>query len=114
MFKLPVRKNNESCYPINEIDNLHKEMNRLFDFSFPRFGYPDNVSLGAYWTPAVDVQDDKDNLRVTVDLPGFKKEDIHVFVQDEVLTISGEKNGETENKEDNYVSNICSCQSTRS
>jgi HSP20 family protein len=104
MFKLPARKNNQDWYPFSEIENLHKEMNRLFDFTFPRFGHADTALLSGNWTPVVDIQDTKDNIIVKVDLPGFKKEDIKVSVQDEVLTISGERKEEANSKEEGYVS----------
>lgn len=47
------------------------------------------------WLPALDVQEDKDNFTVRVDLPGFKREDIDVSLEDGTLTISGERKAET-------------------
>jgi HSP20 family molecular chaperone IbpA len=47
------------------------------------------------WLPALDVQEDKDNFTVRVDLPGFKREDIDVSLEDGTVTISGERKGET-------------------
>jgi HSP20 family protein len=44
-----------------------------------------------YWNPALDVYEDKDNLFVKAELPGFKKEDIDVSLEDGVLTLSGER-----------------------
>ena len=50
------------------------------------------------WLPALDVQEDKDNFTVRVDLPGFKREDIEVSLEDGTLTISGERKEETVNE----------------
>lgn len=103
MFKLPARKNNDYWYPFSDIENLHREMNRLFDFSFPSFGHADTALLAGSWAPAVDVQDTKDSIHVKADLPGFKKEDIHVFVEKDVLTIQGERKEETKSEEKNHL-----------
>jgi HSP20 family protein len=51
------------------------------------------------WSPALDVSDEKDNLFVTVELPGMKKDEINLSLHDGVLTISGERKHETEKKE---------------
>ena len=62
---------------------LHREMNRLFDFSWPSR----DSGLFSGWSPALDVSDDRDALFVKVELPGMKKEDIKVEVTDGYLTI---------------------------
>lgn len=103
MFKLPVRKSNSNWYPLSDIENLQKEMNRLFDFSFPGFGYADSELAAHNWVPAVDVKDAKDSIHIKADLPGFKKDDIKVSIENDVLTITGERKDETQTKEDNYV-----------
>jgi HSP20 family protein len=50
--------------------------------------------------PAADIVEDKDGYTVTAELPGLKKEEIKVTVQNNVLTISGEKKKELESKND--------------
>lgn len=75
------------------ITNLRDQLNRLFDFpgqSAEAFGD---------WTPALDAFEDKDKYVVSVEVPGMKKEDIHVTVHDGVLTISGERKSEKDVKE---------------
>lgn len=102
MMNFPIKKQNESWYPFSDIQNLHKEMNRLFDFTFPHWD-SDTSLLSGQWAPAIDVYDSKDNIVVKADLPGLKKEDINVSVQDDVLIISGEKKQESEVKEKDYL-----------
>ena len=52
--------------------------------------------------PATDLQETKDDVVVSVELPGMKKDEIKVTVQDNILTIRGEKKQEKEEKDTNY------------
>ena len=81
--------------PFDRLSSLRDEVNRLFDFSWPSR----DSGLFSGWSPALDVFDDKDNFVVKVELPGMKKEDINLSLHDGVLTISGERKTERENKE---------------
>lgn len=56
----------------------------------------------SFWQPAIDVAEDKENFVLKADLPGLKKEDIRVSVENDVLTIEGERKSETEQKEKGY------------
>jgi len=47
------------------------------------------------WTPRVDVREDAQSYHVSVDLPGLSKEDIRVTMEDDVLTIEGERKKES-------------------
>jgi HSP20 family protein len=60
------------------------------------------VEDGGVWMPATDIQETKDEVVVSVELPGMKKDEIKVTVQDNILTIRGEKNQEKEEKDANY------------
>lgn len=71
--------------------HLRDQLNRLFDASASRA--PE--SFGD-WSPALDAFEDKDKYVVSLELPGLKKEDISVTVQDGVLTVSGERKREQE------------------
>jgi HSP20 family protein len=64
------------------LTNLQDELERLFE------------SPLRAWTPALDVQEDKDNYSVSLELPGLKREDIQVTLNDGALVISGERNSE--------------------
>ena len=69
------------------LSNLRDELDRLFES--PLTG----------WLPALDAHEDKESFTVQVELPGFKREDIQVSLQDGVLTISGERKEEKVSKE---------------
>jgi HSP20 family protein len=73
-------------------------MNRLFDLTGPVFGTPEDRLLGV-WNPPLDVFQDKDHVFVKAELPGMKKEDIHISLHENTLTISGERKQEREVKE---------------
>ena len=81
--------------PFDRLPTLRDELNRMFDFAFPTR----DSGLFSGWTPALDVYDEKDNFIVKVELPGMKKEDIGISLHDGVLTVSGERKHEREEKE---------------
>lgn len=83
--------------PFDRLSSVRDDLNRLFDFSFPDFQR--DAGLFSGWTPALDVHQDKDNLFVKCELPGLKKEEIDISLHDGMLTISGERKRETEQKE---------------
>lgn len=82
----------------HDIENLQREMNRLFDWTFGP-GSEEGVLDGGLWAPAVDVVQEGDVFRVRADLPGMKREDIEVTINGDRLTISGEKKREAETKQ---------------
>lgn len=69
---------------LRRLTGLQHELEQLF-----------NVQEQHAWAPVLDVQEDKDNFRVRVELPGLKREDITVSIEDGTLVISGERKTET-------------------
>src|SRR4051794_29734738 len=72
---------------------LHREMNRLFDDVFNNFGSFGAASLLGRWPAWASVeviQSDKD-IRISAELPGLDEKNIVVLVDNDVLTIRGEK-----------------------
>ena len=84
-----------SWTPFNRLATLRDEFDRLFDFSWPG---RDTGLLGG-WSPTLDVYDEKDNLVVTLEVAGMKKEDIEISLHDGMLTVSGERKDEREQTE---------------
>ena len=68
------------------------ELDRLFENSLA--GWSRGSQWLNAWNPAVDLYADKDNITVKIELPGMKKEDIAVSLQDGVLSVSGERKDE--------------------
>jgi HSP20 family protein len=74
---------------------------RMLDDAFFRawpFGQETDGTLTANWVPAVDVFEDKDAVRIAVEVPGVNPDDIKISLEQNVLTISGEKQQVSEEK----------------
>jgi HSP20 family protein len=75
---------------------------KMFD-SFFRGGIQDDGTLfPSVWTPAVDIAEHDNEYVVKVELPGVSKDDVKITMQENILTIRGEKKEEKESKESNY------------
>ena len=75
--------------PARDLDTLQREMNRLFGAAF------DGESTAARgWLPAMDLVEEDDALVLRADLPGVEEGSINVEFQENVLTISGERQSE--------------------
>jgi HSP20 family protein len=83
--------------PFRELTALQSEVNRLFS----RAGGSD-VAERQSWTPSVDVIETEDAIKLKAELAGMDPKDISIEVQDNVLTVSGERRFEDEVKEDKY------------
>ena len=85
--------------PAREVDSLQSEVNRLFDTFFG--GRPANARMRR-WVPAMDLVESDDHLVLHADLPGLERDDVNIEVKDGVLTVSGERTAEHEEKADGY------------
>jgi HSP20 family protein len=84
--------------PWTGVSTFRTELDRLFD----RFWeMPDLPALGE-WKPALDITENKDSVVVKAEVPGIDPKEIQVLLQDDVLTIKGEKKQEKEDKTKNY------------
>jgi HSP20 family protein len=86
--------------PGRDLMGIQGEMNRLFDdfFGVPRKA---DEQERLHWTPRVNVEEVKDRFEIIAELPGLKKDDVKIEVKDRVLTFTGEKKVENENKDRN-------------
>jgi len=83
---------------------LHREVNRLFDDvfrGFEQFGRVPSLaaSRSGWGWPNVEVAETDNEIRVTAELPGLEEKDVEVTLDDDVLTLRGEKRSESEDKE---------------
>jgi HSP20 family protein len=85
--------------PFRELRGLHDEMSRLFSGAVPSGG--DEFTRGS-WSPSVDIFEDVDKLIVEAELPGMNREDFEVSVENNVLTLKGERKFEKKTEGDNY------------
>jgi HSP20 family protein len=69
-------------------------------FGFPFHNLQEDMDVA--WSPRLDVSETDNNLEIVADLPGMEKKDITVTLEDNLLTIKGEKKEEKENKDKQY------------
>ena len=86
--------------PFRNLSALQEQVNRLFQSNFPSRG--DQFALTA-WVPAVDVYETEDELVIKADLPDVSEKDLDVRVENNMLTIHGERKFEEKVKEENYL-----------
>src|SRR5215211_8041876 len=90
---VPSRRGEE----VSPFLTLHREMNRLFDDVFNTFGATSLANRMPAWPSVEVIQSDKD-VRVSAELPGMDEKDVEVLVDNDVLTIRGEKKSESEDQ----------------
>lgn len=76
---------------------LHREVNRLFDDFWRDFNLPAVGSLGRAGWPNLEVSENDKEIRVAAELPGMDEKDVELVLNDNVLTLRGEKRTETGN-----------------
>ena len=87
--------------PAREINSLQQEMNRLFSSFFDTPSGPGNGGARR-WIPAMDLVETDDHFVLRADLPGLSEEDVHIELEDNVLTISGDRKTEHEERKEGY------------
>src|SRR3954469_18539302 len=87
--------------PAREINSLQSEMNRLFNTFFDT---PTSANGGGLrrWVPAMDLVETEDHFVLRADLPGLSEDDVSIELEDTVLTLSGERKTESEDREEGY------------
>ena len=86
--------------PTRELSSLQSDVNRLFNAFFDT-----PVSGGTAlrrWVPAMDLVETEDHFVLRADLPGLSEEDVAIELEDRVLTLSGERRAEHEERQDGY------------
>jgi len=85
-------------YPIREVASLQDRVNSLFhDFA----GDQGAVTAAAF-APAVDVFENGEKVVLKLDIPGIKEEDLDIRVENQTLSVRGERKFESEEKEENF------------
>jgi len=85
--------------PFREFSTLQDRMNRLFRESFEG---QDQALATSSFAPAVDVYEDEHQVTLKIEVPGIDEKDIDVRVENNTLTVAGERKIEKEEKEENY------------
>jgi HSP20 family protein len=85
--------------PFREFTTLQSRMNRLFRDSF---GDREETLTTSNFAPAVDVYEDEHDITLKIEVPGIEEKDIDVRLENNTLTVRGERKFEKEEKEENY------------
>jgi len=86
--------------PFRELYSLQNRMNRLFEEQYGG-GREDSLTTGAF-LPPVDIYEDEHSVQLKLEVPGIDEKDLDVKVENNTLTISGERKFEKEEKEENF------------
>ena len=86
--------------PMRDLLNIQEEMDRFVNDFFQ--GTSGREMREGMWSPAVDISENEDGIVVSAEVPGMKKEEISISIQNNVLILKGEKQKEEEKKEHNY------------
>jgi HSP20 family protein len=84
--------------PFRELDEVQNRLGSLFGGRLARFGNGDGGLKLADWSPQVDITEDEKEYLIKADLPEMKKDEIKVNVENGVLSVSGERKTEKEEK----------------
>ena len=77
--------------PVRELSSLQNDMNRLFNTFFDTPTGANGATAARRWVPAMDLVETDDHFVLKADLPGLTEDDVHIDVEDDVLTVSGER-----------------------
>jgi HSP20 family protein len=88
--------------PFKEVEELHRRLNALLSLNPRRGGEEKETMTVSEWMPIVDITEDDKEFLIKAELPEVRKEDVKVTVENGVLTISGERKFEKEEKGRRY------------
>ena len=89
--------------PFREVTSLQERVNQLFNDVFSDIDSPDRSSLNSLsFAPRRDVYEEDDRIVLEMEVPGIKEEDVHLTLEGNTLSISGERKIENNRKPDRY------------
>jgi HSP20 family protein len=87
------------CDPFRELSSIQDRMNRLFQDQYS--GREESLVSGSF-VPAVDVYEDEQSIQLKFEVPGIDEKDIDIRLENNTLTVRGERKFEQEQKEENF------------
>jgi len=88
--------------PFRELQTLENEMNRLFRRQLSGASRSEEALTASEFAPPADVYEDDSKLSIKMDVPGIDTKDLNIRVDGNVLTATGERKFETEEKKENF------------
>src|SRR2546430_15590159 len=87
--------------PFRDLRSLQEEVNRLFTGNVGRSFDDEGIARGS-WSPSVDIYENKEQIVLEAELPGMSREDFDLSVENNILTLRGERHFEKSDETDNY------------
>ena len=87
--------------PFRDLRSLQDEVNRLFTTNLSRSFGDEGIARGA-WMPSVDIYENKEQIVLEAELPGMNREDFDLSIENNVITLHGERRFEKKDDGDNY------------
>jgi len=87
--------------PFRDLRSLQDEVNRLFTGNIGRTFDDEGIARGS-WQPSVDIYENKDQIVLEAELPGMNREDFDLSIENNVITLRGERRFEKKEDTDNY------------
>jgi len=87
--------------PFRDLRTLQEEVNRLFTGNHTRNFDEEGIARGA-WSPSVDIYENKEQIVLEAELPGMNRDDFDLSVENNVITLRGERHFEKKDETDNY------------
>ena len=87
--------------PFRDLRTLQEEVNRLFTGNVTRAFDGEGIARGS-WNPNVDIYENKDQIVLEAELPGMSREDFDLSVENNIITLRGERHFEKKDDTDNY------------
>lgn len=88
--------------PLRELRTMQEQMDRLLNLSWGNPDFPGEDIKEGVWQPAVDIYETAESIVIKAELPDVDQKDIDVRIEDNTLTIKGERKHESEVKKENY------------
>jgi HSP20 family protein len=89
--------------PFRELNTITDRMNRLFQETYGTQSREEGLTSS--FVPAVDIYEDEHNVTVKMEVPGIDQKDIDVRLENNTLTVRGERKFEKDEKEENFHRN---------
>lgn len=87
--------------PFRDLRTLQEEVNRLFSNNLTHAFGEEGIGRGS-WNPNVDIYENKEQIVLEAELPGMKREDFDLTIENNVITLRGQRQFEKKDESDNY------------
>jgi HSP20 family protein len=87
--------------PFRDLVTVREKMNDIFEEAFTSRGEEKDM-VASTWTPSVDIYENENELVLSAEAPGIEDKDIEIKIENNTLSIQGERKIEKETKEENY------------